>query len=93
MDRDEKGKIIYLTDENGQYIKDSHGQKIPHSHYLTAEEKKQLQAGSDGKVHVFFNGILRHQMKQLIMRFSLLIIKMNRSIRTDGSRLAKISGK
>ncbi|EJF74790.1 hypothetical protein MCO_01865, partial [Bartonella sp. DB5-6] len=30
---------------------------FPRSHYLTAEEKKHLQAGSDGKVHVSFNGI------------------------------------
>ncbi|EJF78442.1 Uncharacterised protein [Candidatus Bartonella washoeensis] len=30
---------------------------FPQSHYLTAEEKEHLQAGSDGKVHVSFNGI------------------------------------
>ncbi len=57
VDRDEKGNIIYLKDENGQYIKDGRGQNIPKFHYLTAEEKQHLQAGSDGKVHVSFNGI------------------------------------
>ncbi|MCZ2159278.1 hemagglutinin repeat-containing protein, partial [Bartonella sp. 220] len=57
VDRDENGNIIYRKDENGQYIKDARGQKIPHAHYLTAEEKQHLQAGSDGKVHVSLNGI------------------------------------
>ncbi|MCZ2159235.1 hemagglutinin repeat-containing protein, partial [Bartonella sp. 220] len=57
VDRDENGNIIYRKDENGQYIKDARGQKIPHVHYLTAEEKQHLQAGSDGKVHVSLNGI------------------------------------
>ncbi|UJM36588.1 hemagglutinin repeat-containing protein [Bartonella henselae] len=57
VERDEKGNIIYLKDENGNLIRDSRGQKIPKSHSLTAEEKEHLQAGSDGKVHVSFNGI------------------------------------
>ncbi|WP_375653108.1 filamentous hemagglutinin [Bartonella sp. MR110HLJHH] len=30
---------------------------FPHFHYLTDEEKQHLQVGSDGKVHVSFNGI------------------------------------
>ncbi|WP_375653433.1 filamentous hemagglutinin [Bartonella sp. MR110HLJHH] len=30
---------------------------FPHFHYLTDEEKQHLQEGSDGKVHVFLNGI------------------------------------
>ncbi|SPU27769.1 Hemolysin precursor [Candidatus Bartonella washoeensis] len=57
VNRDEKGNIIYRKDKHGQYITDSRGQKIPHFHYLTAEEKEHLQAGSDGEVHVSFNGI------------------------------------
>ncbi len=57
VDRDEKGNIIYKIDANGQYIKDARGQKIPKFHYLTDEEKQHLQEGSDGKVHVSFNGI------------------------------------
>ncbi|WP_375664397.1 hemagglutinin repeat-containing protein, partial [Bartonella sp. CL50QHWL] len=52
VDRDEKGNIIYEIDANGQYIKDARGQKIPHAHYLTDEEKQHLQEGADGKVHV-----------------------------------------
>uniref|UniRef100_UPI0035CFDFF1 filamentous hemagglutinin n=1 Tax=Bartonella sp. AA74HLJMH TaxID=3243436 RepID=UPI0035CFDFF1 len=57
VDRDEKGNIIYEIDANGQYITDARGQPIPHAHYLTDEEKQHLQEGSDGKVHVSFNGI------------------------------------
>nr|WP_172462894.1 hemagglutinin repeat-containing protein [Bartonella doshiae] len=57
VDRDEKGNILYEIDENGQYIKDARGQKIPKFHYLTDEEKQHLQAGSDGKVNVSLNGI------------------------------------
>ncbi|MDM9987137.1 hemagglutinin repeat-containing protein, partial [Bartonella henselae] len=57
VERDEQGHIIYKTDENGVPIRDARGQKIPKSHSLTAEEKEHLQAGSDGKVHVSFNGI------------------------------------
>ncbi|MET3590561.1 filamentous hemagglutinin, partial [Bartonella silvatica] len=57
VDRDEQGNIIYEIDANGQYIKDARGQKIPKFHYLTDEEKQHLQEGSDGKVHVSFNGI------------------------------------
>ncbi|WP_375643900.1 MULTISPECIES: filamentous hemagglutinin [unclassified Bartonella] len=30
---------------------------LPHAHYLTPEEQQNLQKGSDGKVHVFLNGI------------------------------------
>uniref|UniRef100_UPI0035D0CB6B hemagglutinin repeat-containing protein n=1 Tax=unclassified Bartonella TaxID=2645622 RepID=UPI0035D0CB6B len=57
VDRDEKGNIIYKKDENGEPIEDARGQKIPKFHYLTDEEKQHLQEGSDGKVHVSFNGI------------------------------------
>ncbi|EJF74091.1 hypothetical protein MCO_01943, partial [Bartonella sp. DB5-6] len=57
VDRDEKGNIIYEIDANGVPIRDARGQKIPKFHYLTAEEKEHLQAGSDGRVHVSFNGI------------------------------------
>ncbi|WP_019223691.1 hemagglutinin repeat-containing protein [Bartonella rattaustraliani] len=57
VDRDEKGQIIYLKDENGVPIRDARGQPIPQFHYLTDEEKKHLQEGSDGRVHVSFNGI------------------------------------
>ncbi len=57
VDRDEKSNIIYETDENGQYIKDGRGQKIPHVHYLKPEEEKCLQAGSDGNRRMFYNGI------------------------------------
>ncbi len=57
VDRDEKGNTIYKTDENGVPIRDARGQKIPHFHYLTNEEKQHLQEGADGKVHVSFNGI------------------------------------
>ncbi|WP_039758251.1 hemagglutinin repeat-containing protein [Bartonella queenslandensis] len=57
VDRDKDGNIIYLKDENGEPIEDARGQPIPQFHYLTDEEKKHLQEGSDGKVHVSFNGI------------------------------------
>ncbi|WP_457911895.1 hemagglutinin repeat-containing protein [Bartonella henselae] len=57
VDRDEQGHIIYETDANGEPIENARGQNIPKSHSLTAEEKEHLQAGSDGKVHVSFNGI------------------------------------
>ncbi|WP_409361865.1 hemagglutinin repeat-containing protein [Bartonella heixiaziensis] len=49
IDRDEKGKIIYLKDKKGWVF--------PQYHYLTPEEKQSLQAGSDGKIHIFINGI------------------------------------
>ncbi|WP_375693641.1 filamentous hemagglutinin [Bartonella sp. AP122HLJHH] len=54
---DENGKVLYLTDENGEYIKDSDGEYITLYHFLNAEDEQYLQAGSDGKVHVSFNGI------------------------------------
>nr|WP_172462896.1 hemagglutinin repeat-containing protein [Bartonella doshiae] len=57
VDRDEKGNVIYAKDENGKYKRDKQGRPIPQSHYLTAEEKQHLQEGTDGKVHVSFNGI------------------------------------
>ncbi len=57
VDRDEKGNILYEIDANGVPIRDARGQKIPKFHYLTAEEKEHLQEGTDGKVHVSFNGI------------------------------------
>ncbi|WP_375683797.1 filamentous hemagglutinin, partial [Bartonella sp. AP285QHHD] len=57
VDRDKDGNILYKKDENGEPIEDARGQKIPKFHYLTDEEKQHLQEGSDGKVHVSFNGI------------------------------------
>ncbi len=57
VDHDENGNVIYAKDENGKYIKDSHGNPQPQYHYLTPEEQQNLQKGSDGKVHVFLNGI------------------------------------
>ncbi len=57
VDRDEKGNILYEIDANGVPIRDARGQPIPYAHYLTDEEKQHLQEGSDGKVHVSFNGI------------------------------------
>ncbi|EJF93814.1 hypothetical protein ME9_01284 [Bartonella taylorii 8TBB] len=55
---DENGNVVYATNENGQYIKDSYGRKIPLYRYLTPEEEKHLQAGSDGNRRMFYNGIL-----------------------------------
>ncbi|WP_208433374.1 filamentous hemagglutinin, partial [Bartonella taylorii] len=57
VDHDENGNVIYATDENGEPIEDSHGNPQPQYHYLTPEEQQNLQKGSDGKVHVFLNGI------------------------------------
>ncbi|WP_375694248.1 filamentous hemagglutinin [Bartonella sp. AD24XZML] len=57
VEHDENGNVLYATDKNGNYIKDSYGRKIPLYHYLTPEEEKHLQKGSDGKVHMFYNGI------------------------------------
>ncbi|WP_371923256.1 hypothetical protein [Bartonella sp. B1099] len=57
VDRDEQGNIIYKTDENGVPIKDARGQNISKFHCLTDEENQHLQEDSDGRVHVFFNGI------------------------------------
>ncbi|WP_375643827.1 MULTISPECIES: hemagglutinin repeat-containing protein, partial [unclassified Bartonella] len=57
VDRDKDGNIIYEIDANGEPIEDARGQPIPYAHYLTDEEKQHLQEGSDGKVHVSFNGI------------------------------------
>ncbi|WP_375617023.1 filamentous hemagglutinin [Bartonella sp. AP58NXGY] len=54
---DENGNVLYLTDENGNYIKDSYGRKIPLYRYLKPEEENHLQKGSDGEVHMFYNGI------------------------------------
>ncbi|WP_019221832.1 hemagglutinin repeat-containing protein, partial [Bartonella senegalensis] len=54
---DENGNVIYATDKNGNYIKDSYGRKIPLYRYLKSEEEEHLQKGSDGKVHMFYNGI------------------------------------
>ncbi|WP_375707628.1 hemagglutinin repeat-containing protein, partial [Bartonella sp. AA1HLJMS] len=50
VDHDENGNVIYAKDENGKYIKDSHGNPQPQYHYLTPEEQQNLQKGSDGKV-------------------------------------------
>ncbi|WP_375671310.1 hemagglutinin repeat-containing protein, partial [Bartonella sp. CL434QHHD] len=58
VDHDENGNVIYAKDENGNPIRDSHGNPQPQYHYLTPEEQQNLQKGSDGKVHVFLNGIL-----------------------------------
>ncbi|EJF96781.1 filamentous hemagglutinin family domain-containing protein [Bartonella vinsonii subsp. arupensis Pm136co] len=54
---DENGNVIYATDKNGQYITDSNDKKIPLYHYLTPEEEKHLQKGSDGNRRMFYNGI------------------------------------
>ncbi len=80
VDRDEQGNILYEIDANGVPIRDARGQKIPKFHYLTDEEKQHLQEGSDGKVHVSFNGIFRHPMKLLFMQSNMQRIKMNRFI-------------
>ncbi|MET3560290.1 hypothetical protein ABID39_000982 [Bartonella japonica] len=47
------GNILYLEGENGKLIEDNRGKKIPQLHYLTNEENKYLQIGSDSKVHIF----------------------------------------
>ncbi|WP_375700682.1 hemagglutinin repeat-containing protein, partial [Bartonella sp. OC74QHHN] len=57
VEHDENGNVIYAKDENGEPIEDSHGNPQPQYHYLTPEEQQNLQKGSDGKVHVFLNGI------------------------------------
>ncbi len=57
VEHDENGNVIYAKDENGNPIRDSHGNPQPQYHYLTPEEQQNLQKGSDGKVHVFLNGI------------------------------------
>ncbi|WP_375636941.1 filamentous hemagglutinin, partial [Bartonella sp. OC42QHQL] len=57
VEHDENGNVIYAKDENGNPIRDSHGNPQPQYHYLTPEEQQHLQKGSDGKVHVFLNGI------------------------------------
>ncbi len=57
VDHDENGNVIYATDENGNPIRDSHGNPQLQYHYLTDEKQQNLQKGSDGKVHVSFNGI------------------------------------
>ncbi|WP_345117184.1 hemagglutinin repeat-containing protein, partial [Bartonella jaculi] len=57
VEHDENGNVIYATDKNGNYIKDSYGRKIPLYHYLTPEGEKHLQAGSDGNTRMFYNGI------------------------------------
>ncbi|WP_244979372.1 filamentous hemagglutinin [Bartonella queenslandensis] len=57
VEHDKDGKVIYAKDENGKYMKSSHGNPQPQYHYLTLEEQQNLQKGSDGKVHVFLNGI------------------------------------
>ncbi|UNF53051.1 hemagglutinin repeat-containing protein [Bartonella krasnovii] len=57
VEHDKDGNVIYAKDENGNPIRDSHGNPQPLYHYLTPEEEEHLQKGSDGKVHVFLNGI------------------------------------
>ncbi|WP_208432769.1 hemagglutinin repeat-containing protein, partial [Bartonella taylorii] len=57
VDHDKDGNVIYAKDKNGNPITDSHGKPQPQYHYLTPEEQQNLQKGSDGKVHVFLNGI------------------------------------
>ncbi|CAK00874.1 hypothetical protein [Bartonella tribocorum] len=54
---DENGNVIYATDKNGEPIEDSYGRNIPLYRYLKPEEENHLQKGSDGKVHMFYNGI------------------------------------
>ncbi|WP_375645076.1 hypothetical protein, partial [Bartonella sp. MR100HLJHH] len=46
---DQQSLILALLEMTGLF---------PLYHYLTSEGEKHLQAGSDGKVHVFLNGIL-----------------------------------
>ncbi|WP_375636649.1 MULTISPECIES: filamentous hemagglutinin [unclassified Bartonella] len=54
---DENGNVLYLTDENGEYIKGSDGKYITLYHFLKPEKEKHLQKGSDGAVYMFYNGI------------------------------------
>ncbi|WP_375702957.1 hemagglutinin repeat-containing protein, partial [Bartonella sp. AA131HXZ] len=54
---DENGNVLYLTDENGEPIKDSDGEYITLYHFLNAEDEQYLQAGSDGNRRMFYNGI------------------------------------
>ncbi|WP_273760811.1 hemagglutinin repeat-containing protein, partial [Bartonella sp. ML70XJBT.G] len=54
---DANGNVLYLTDENGEPIEGSDGKYITLYSYLTPEEEKHLQKGSDGAVHMFYNGI------------------------------------
>ncbi|WP_375681248.1 hemagglutinin repeat-containing protein, partial [Bartonella sp. AP60NXGY] len=54
---DENGNVLYLTDENGEYIKGSDGKYITLYHFLKPEEEKHLQKGPNGAVYMFYNGI------------------------------------
>ncbi|QEE08877.1 filamentous hemagglutinin [Bartonella kosoyi] len=54
---DENGNVLYLTDENGKPIKGNDGKYITLYHFLKPEEENHLQKGSDGEVHMFYNGI------------------------------------
>ncbi|WP_254473149.1 hypothetical protein [Bartonella sp. B1098] len=60
VEHDKDGNVIYAKDENGNPIRDSHGNPQPLYHYLTPEEEKHLQEGADGKVHVSFVCQKRH---------------------------------
>ncbi|WP_273760872.1 hemagglutinin repeat-containing protein, partial [Bartonella sp. ML70XJBT.G] len=54
---DANGNVLYLTDENGEYIKGSDGKPIILYHFLMPDQEKHLQAGSDGNRRMFYNGI------------------------------------
>ncbi len=54
---DENGNVLYLTDENGEYIKGNDGKYITLYHFLKPEEEKHLQKGPNGAVYMFYNGI------------------------------------
>nr|WP_273724571.1 hemagglutinin repeat-containing protein [Bartonella sp. AU18XJBT] len=54
---DENGNVLYLTDENGEYIKGSDGKNITLYRYLKPGEENHLQKGSDGNRRMFYNGI------------------------------------
>ncbi|WP_455466737.1 hypothetical protein [Bartonella sp. B39] len=61
VEHDKNGNVLYKIDENGSLIEDSHGQKISLYHDLKAEDEQHLQAGSDGNIRVFYNGIFNTQ--------------------------------
>ncbi len=54
---DENGNVLYLTNDNGEYIKGNDGKNITLYHYLKPEEENHLQKGSDGNVYMLYNGI------------------------------------
>ncbi|MCZ2158425.1 hypothetical protein NPX99_03910 [Bartonella sp. 220] len=42
-EHDKDGNVLYLTDENGKYIKDSNGELQPLYYYLKPEEEQHLK--------------------------------------------------